>query len=147
MSISTVRHVPACPGHAPFRLKLFPIYLCGSGPSSKAWFPGPTRVHIPNGTSIGSGVFARITVVTDRPTNRPCYFVYSNRRHLVSAETRPKISIWKFNFLSASGARSWLERHHAKFRCDSLHRRKEMAIFKVLYCDFKIFKFRGCRSS
>jgi len=32
----------------------------------------PTRVHIPNGrpTSIGSSVFTRLTIVTDRQTDR-----------------------------------------------------------------------------
>ena len=34
-------------------------------------FHGSTRVHNPNGISIGSAVFARLTIVTDRPTNRP----------------------------------------------------------------------------
>jgi len=32
---------------------------------------GPTRVYIPNGISIGSAVFARLTVRQDRPTDRP----------------------------------------------------------------------------
>ena len=35
------------------------------------WFPGPTQVHNPNGISIGPAVFAGITSVTDRPTERP----------------------------------------------------------------------------
>ena len=30
---------------------------------------GPTQVHTPNGTSIGSAVFAGLVIVTDRPTN------------------------------------------------------------------------------
>ena len=34
---------------------------------SNTWFLGPTRVHIPNGISIGSAVFIRLTAVTDRP--------------------------------------------------------------------------------
>jgi len=37
---------------------------------SNTWFPGPTRVLNPNGISIGSAVFAGLTSVTDRPTNR-----------------------------------------------------------------------------
>jgi len=32
-------------------------------------FLGPTRVLNPNGISIGSAVFARLTTVTDRPTD------------------------------------------------------------------------------
>jgi len=35
--------------------------------------PMPTRVDNPNGISIGSAVFAGLTVVTDRPTDRPTY--------------------------------------------------------------------------
>jgi len=42
-----------------------------SGPPSNTWFPGPTQVLNPNGISIGSAVFAGITSVTDRPTDRP----------------------------------------------------------------------------
>jgi len=34
---------------------------------SNCW---PTQVHIPNGISIGSAVFAVLTVVTDRQTDR-----------------------------------------------------------------------------
>ena len=30
----------------------------------------PTRVHIPNGVSIGSAVFARLTIMANRPTDR-----------------------------------------------------------------------------
>jgi len=38
-----------------------------------AWFLGPTRVgllHIPNDISIGSAVFAALTIVTERQTDR-----------------------------------------------------------------------------
>jgi len=34
-------------------------------------FLRPSRVHNPNGKSIGSADFAWLTTVTDRPTNRP----------------------------------------------------------------------------
>jgi len=37
---------------------------------SNAWYPGPTRVVNPNGISIRSAVFARLTSVTDRPIDR-----------------------------------------------------------------------------
>jgi len=37
-----------------------------SGPPSKTWFPGPTRVLNPNGILIGWAVFAGLTSVTDR---------------------------------------------------------------------------------
>ena len=46
----------------------FPLLMAGSGSPSTAWFPEPTRVHNPNGISIGSAVFARLTTVTDRQT-------------------------------------------------------------------------------
>jgi len=41
----------------------------------------------PNGILIGSAVFAWITIVTDRPTDRPRYSVCSNRTHLRSTGT------------------------------------------------------------
>ena len=54
----------------PFPSKL-PILTGRSGPQFNAWFPGPTRVLNLNGISIGSAVFARLTSVTDRHTDRP----------------------------------------------------------------------------
>ena len=42
----------------------------GSGPPSNTRFPGPTQVHNPNGMLIGSAIFAGLTSVTDRPTDR-----------------------------------------------------------------------------
>ena len=55
-----------------------------SGPPSNTWFPGPTRVLNPNGISIGSAVFARLTSVADRQTDRQTarYLVGNNRPHL-----------------------------------------------------------------
>ena len=50
---------------------------------------GPIRVHISNSISIASTVFAGLTLVTDRQTNRPCYFVCSNRPHPASAAKQP----------------------------------------------------------
>jgi len=40
----------------------------GSEPPPNTWFLGPTRVHAPNGISIGSAVFVWLTVVSSRPT-------------------------------------------------------------------------------
>jgi len=51
----------------------------GSGPPSNIWFLQSTRVHNPNGISIGSAVFAGLTVVTDQ---QPCYSVCKNKPHL-----------------------------------------------------------------
>ena len=42
----------------------------GSGPASNTWFLGPTRVLNANGISIASAVFARLTSMTDRQTDR-----------------------------------------------------------------------------
>jgi len=42
----------------------------GSGSYPNKWFLGLTRVHNPNGISIGSAAFAGLTVVTNRQTNR-----------------------------------------------------------------------------
>jgi len=49
---------------------------------SNTWFTGLTRVLNPNGISIGAAVFAGLTNVTDRQTDRPCYSVGNNRPHL-----------------------------------------------------------------
>jgi len=42
-------------------------------PLSNTWFPGSTRnLNLPvNGISIGSAIFARLTSVTARQTDRP----------------------------------------------------------------------------
>jgi len=65
----------------PFRLKITP-FRGESGPPSNTWFPEPTRVHNPNGISIGSAVFAGLTTVTHRQTDRPRYLVGNNRPQL-----------------------------------------------------------------
>jgi len=58
----------------------------GSEPPSNTWSLGSTQVLNPNGTSIGSAVFAGLTSVTDRQTDRqtdrPRYSVSNNRPHL-----------------------------------------------------------------
>jgi len=46
-----------------------PLPTGGFVPRSNSWF-GAHRVHIPNDISIGSTVFAGITIVTDRRTDR-----------------------------------------------------------------------------
>jgi len=42
----------------------------------------PPRVHNPNGKSIASAVFAGLTSVTGRPTDRPHYWVSNSRPHV-----------------------------------------------------------------
>jgi len=45
-------------------------FLCGnSGPPTNTWFLGPTQVHVANGISIGSSVFAGLKVATNRHTH------------------------------------------------------------------------------
>jgi len=39
-----------------------PLLTGASGPACNTWFPGPTRVHNPNGIWIGSAVFAGLLV-------------------------------------------------------------------------------------
>jgi len=79
-------HVRECPGPAPFSPQNSP-FTCGIWTPVNEWFLGPTRVHIPNGISIGSAVLAGLTVVTDRQTDRPRYSVCINRPHLASRPT------------------------------------------------------------
>ena len=38
-----------------------PLFVGASAPSYNSWFPGPTRLSIPNCISIGSAVFAQLT--------------------------------------------------------------------------------------
>jgi len=49
---------------------------------SNTWFRGPTEVLNLNGISISWAVFAGLTSVTDRQTDRPRYSVGKNRPHL-----------------------------------------------------------------
>ena len=53
-----------------FSPKNLPLPMGGSGPPSNIWFPGPTQVLNPKGSSIGAAVFAGLSSVTDRPTDR-----------------------------------------------------------------------------
>ena len=53
-------------------------------------FLWPARVHIPNGMSIGSAVFVRLTIATDRQTDHATPSVTVNRIYVRSTATRPK---------------------------------------------------------
>ena len=64
-------------------------FHCGSGYPSNTWFLGPTRVYRPNGISIGSAVFAGLTNVTNRHTDRQTMLLRLYP-HLVIAAMRPK---------------------------------------------------------
>ena len=75
----------------PFSPSKLPLLVWESVSLSNTWFLGPTRVHIyQNGVSIGTAIFAGLTVVTDRLTDRLCYSVCSNRPNLASAAMQPK---------------------------------------------------------
>ena len=52
----------------PFLRKIAPFHR-RPGPPSNTWFLQPTRVHKPKDISIGSAVFAGLTIVTDRQTD------------------------------------------------------------------------------
>jgi len=54
----------------PFPPSKLPIHVGESGPLCNTWFHRPTRAHIPNDISVGSVVFAALTIVTDGPTDR-----------------------------------------------------------------------------
>jgi len=51
-------------------LSKLPLSMWGSGPPSNTWFPAPSWVLNPNGISISSAVFAGLTSVTNRQTDR-----------------------------------------------------------------------------
>jgi len=54
----------------PFSPKFALSHGGGIWTPSNTWFPGPTQVLNPNGSSIGAAVFAGLTSVTDRQTDR-----------------------------------------------------------------------------
>jgi len=57
-------------------------YLGGSALPSNTWFLRPTRVFIQNGTSIGSAIFAQLTVsqyFTMGSHDFPCPFLLGDR--------------------------------------------------------------------
>jgi len=73
----------------PLSPKNLPLPIWGIWTPSNMWFPGPTQVLNPNGSSIGAAVFAVLTSVrdrqirqTDRQTDRPRYSVGKNSPHL-----------------------------------------------------------------
>jgi len=78
-----------------------------SGLPSNTWFLGYTPVLMqPNGISIGSAVLAGLTIVTDRPTDRPRYSVCNDRPHLASAAIRRHKSYGRVQLASNIGKRS-----------------------------------------
>jgi len=74
---------------APFLLKIAPSLGGGIWTPCNTWFLGLTREHNPNGISIGSAIFAGLTILRHRLTDRPRYSVCNNRPHLYSTAMRP----------------------------------------------------------
>ena len=75
-----------------FALKIA-ISRVGIWTPSNSWFLEPTQVSIPNGITIGSAVLQGSWSWSwhiNEQTDRPRYFVCSNRPHLASAAMRPK---------------------------------------------------------
>ena len=58
--------------------------------SSNTWFLGPTRVINLNSISTGSAVFARLTTVTDRPTDHTTRSITTGRMYVRRTTLRPK---------------------------------------------------------
>jgi len=58
-------------------------------PPSNTWFPGPTQVLNPNGSSNGAAVFAGLTSVTDRQTDRQTRYSVTSRIYVRSTAMRP----------------------------------------------------------
>jgi len=54
---------------------------------------GPTRVHNPNGISVGSSVYAGLKIVTNRPTGHRPHYIGNNRPHLRGTAMGPIIII------------------------------------------------------
>ena len=75
-------------GPSPLKLPL----CMGIWTPSNVRFLAPTQVYIPNGIWIGPAIFAGLTIVTDRPTDRYCYSACNNRPYLHNTMMRPKKS-------------------------------------------------------
>ena len=83
----------------------FPPQNChfawGYGPPSNVWFLWPTRVHNPNGISIGSAVFTGLTIVTDHatPSVKIHHIIYLCStamwpNNIIQLQSSVKYSIW-----------------------------------------------------
>jgi len=83
---SSLQNVPILYNGTPFSPSKLSLPMGDPDPPSNTWFPGPTQVVNPNGISIGAAVFAGLTSVTDRQTDRqtdsPRYSVGNNRLHM-----------------------------------------------------------------
>jgi len=84
----------------------------GSGPPFNTWFPGPTQVLNPNGSSIDAVIVAGLNSVTDRPTDRPTDHATRSVRighiYVCSTATQPNNKII-LSFLQPSETAGWLK--------------------------------------
>ena len=61
------------------------LFLKNTDPPPNPWFLWPTRVHIPNGISIGSAILAQLMVFTNRQSTQRPRCICSNKPHLCTA--------------------------------------------------------------
>ena len=61
------------------------LFAWGIWTPSNTWFLGPTQVHNPNGSSIGSAIFAGLMILAERPSYSTC----NNRPYLCRTVMRP----------------------------------------------------------
>ena len=107
------------PRAAPFPLKIAPSYR-GSAPPSNTWFLEPTRVHNPNGISIGSSVFAGLRAVTDwqtvRETERATRSITICGIYVLSTAMQPKNMYCQTNtgIQVATAPTEWMNTVHSR---------------------------------
>ena len=77
--------VPILYNGTPLPPSKLPIPMGRCGPLSNTWFLWLTPVLNPNGILIGWAVFAGLTTLTDRQTDRPRYSVGNNMPHLCNS--------------------------------------------------------------
>ena len=100
----------------PYSPKNLPLPMGGSGLPSNTWFPGPTQVLNPKGSSIGAAVFAGLTSVTDRSTDHATWSVRIGCIYVRSTAMRPKIDSvgifvaekWVFSVVSVERHSKWV---------------------------------------
>jgi len=120
---------PLRPSNCPFQW--------GSKPLSNTWYLGPMRVPKPNGISIGSTVFAGLTTVTDRQTDRPRYSVGNSRRiYACSTAMRPNkqnrtghlLALDIRSIVKGPVKLSWLSNAVPKYGVTSLHAMRSVCL-------------------
>ena len=73
----------------PSPLKIAPSHE-GIRTPSNAWFPGPTQVFNPNGSSIGAWLTCKCDRQIDRPSSQATWSVTTGRIYVRSIAMRPK---------------------------------------------------------